>query len=254
MNIQNEINVWIVKSAEIRDKDRGEVRISPSNAGKCLRQLMLMTRGAEADAFTPQQLLVFEAGHIFEEFIMNILEKRGLVTDRQKEIEYRGRRGKIDGLLHGGDKTFLMDCKTVHSFKFDWLDKEGPDANHCIQLAIYWLGLKAAGVAVEDSFCLLYVNKDTVLLKPMWVRAADWTDRANAVLSDIESVEKAETLPVEHGTEGAPEIDWQCFSVSKKFKTVKIWCRWIKHCPHVCAAHAAAVKAMSEPKIRKAAT
>lgn len=218
-------------------KTRGRL-ISPSSLGGCLRKGILMERGAEGRPFDERTLRVFKAGYLFEAFVMDTLRATGHLVAEQKPVEWRGMKGTLDGLVRYDGKVHIMDCKSVHSGKFDWLDREGVSESYQLQLAFYWRAVKESGEFdnLADTGIIFYIEKECLLVKEMPVDCAGIQDKVESKLAAIEEARSKDELPPEKA-----ERDWECFSVQKSRHKVprpigcKVWCNMIDHCPRIKA-------------------
>ena len=259
MTITEILDEEVLAYAKDKDRDR-EPKASPSSLGKCPRQLMLMERGFEADPFDSRKLKVFGMGYLVEDYVLNKLGK--YLVQRQLHVRYRGISGYLDAIIDLDGKFYLIDVKSVNSMKFDFLDREGVDEGYAMQLTFYWMALMRGEVemkggwvkssdvhsteclSVEPSLGLIYLEKENCMTKEMWFDPRGYEAKVEARIDLLEQIRKDEKLPPEK-----TEINWECFSVSEKYKTVKVWCRWMRHCPTVCMAHEQAVKDMEIKKI-----
>lgn len=232
--LQDKIDAFLIKKNAEKDK-KG---ISPSNIGSCPRKLFFIDKNAPYLPFTPQQLRVFEAGNLVEQFA--VLSLSPIVIEYQKTIEYRGIKGTLDVIINYNGKARLVDIKSVNSKKFQYLDKEGIDQHYIYQVAFYWLALKAADYPnLDETATVYYIEKDTLLTKEMSFKPIEAAELVNKRIDNIKDMQKNGKCPCEK-----TEINWECFSVSKKYKTVKIWCNYIKHCPGVLNEYSKAVQEM----------
>jgi hypothetical protein len=257
--LQDKIDQFLLKK-QAENKKKG---ISPSNLGSCPRKLYFIDKDSDKMPFTAQQLRVFEAGNLIEAFALNTLED--VIVEYQKTVTYKGISGTLDmivkygmhsptqcpvcsGMSGGEDPNLgwidcphcnglglidfnnrLIDIKSCNSQKFKYLDKEGADMHYLIQVTFYWLALKAENYPDLDNKCTIYyIEKDTLLTKEITFSPHDYINYVDARIQGIREMQKTDNCPCEKD-----EITWECFSVSKRYKTVKIWCNYIKHCPRI---------------------
>ena len=217
------VDQQVVIDAETTRREPG---ISPSNIGSCLRKLILMDRNAPHADFSANQLKVFGMGNIVEKYVLDKLES--ITKHRQLEVSYSGFKGTLDAIVEMDGKLYLIDTKSVKKDKFGYLDVKGIDEHYAFQLTFYWLGAKAQGINLEDNVCLFYVQKDDVLFKEMWFKPSSYKKMLDLRIDDITFARKDGRLPSEYD----PPI-WECFSVSEKYNTVRVWCNYISSCPNV---------------------
>ena len=238
----------------IKDRDTKPERIpqvSPSNLGGCIRKLKLMEQGAphtKPDALTE---CVFTLGRKVEDFVYETLKGAGIIHAYQLSVKYRDISGTLDFVFKDDEgKLFLMDCKSVKSEKFAYLDRGEVDEKYAMQLTFYWLGLKLLPGYdnLSEQVCVMYVEKNNLLVKEVWFNVNDWIPKVNAKLDDVFFARASATVPAEKEVR-----DWECFSVSEKFCTVKVWCNYIENCPRIMAEHKAEVERIAKMKAEKEA-
>lgn len=224
--IQKIINEYIRDKYESREKKNP---ITLSQLGKCIRQLVLKFRATKPCLdFTNRQLRVFEMGNLVEQFTMNALKKKQVLIEEQIPVEYRGYKGVADGIAYDEfmKEQYLFDVKSVHSMKFNYLDKVGPDEGYCYQLVSYWLGLREQGRDISYVPRLVYLSKDDMRIKEIDISVNGWKDKIDQKIDLIDKCKEREDLPPEK-----EKINWECFSTGKG--GCKAWCRWIKNCSRV---------------------
>jgi len=228
-------------------------KASPSNLGKCLRQLMLMENGYPHTEFEARQLRVFRVGYLFEKFVEEALEKSGKLLDKQIYLDdFMGIRGSLDFLIRDDEtkEVVIADCKSVHSGKFDYLDRGEVDKGYAMQQTMYFLALEEMikkgnyklpeGYTLSPIVWLFYVEKECLLTKQIAVDISKYDimvcDKVQDIDNAREQFKKDKTLPAELDPIGT----WECFTVQKtKHKVprpigVKVWCNYIENCPNVC--------------------
>jgi len=222
ISIQNEIDTYL---AEQRDNQPPRSAISASNLGSCIRKLLLAHKGYEPIPFEARTLRVFEAGNLFEDFALNILEKKNMIAYRQLAVEYRGITGTLDAVLIDPDtgELILIDTKSVHSKKFHYLNAK-LDENYAMQLSLYWLGLQELKLEKLSKIPrLAYISKDDLCIKEIGVPVNGWKAKIDTKIDLIEKWKDKEELPPPK-----EERNWECFS--GKGSATKAWCRHILSC------------------------
>lgn len=162
-NVLRDKMLEVEKDPEYYNHRTGVVHVS--SLYRCLPGLVREMLGhksvTEPD---PRKLGVFQAGHLFEEFIVNSLGAR--VLDRQKEYSLPYKNivlvGRDDGTFvdDKGVKR-ILECKSVHSDSFWYREKEGTlvSAHNQVQLQTYmWLRRQLYGEEIDGYFT--YVSKD----------------------------------------------------------------------------------------------
>jgi len=143
---------------------------SASSAGYCMRKLMFERLGVpyvkkEDDA---RKQRVFEAGHVFHEWVQGITKAAGLSIYQELEIQNDGImvRGHIDDLVEttdpDGDKHLILyDYKTQHSKAFTWQKGRPPSYYHKMQAGTYMYMLRQKPKLAELSEArILKISKD----------------------------------------------------------------------------------------------
>ena len=135
----------LAKSKE--ERDYGDYW-SASSAGYCMRLNIMRRLGVpkvpelEDNA---NQTRIFEAGHIFHEWLQRITKDAGLSIASEVELQDEELmiRGHFDDLILQDDNLILYDYKTAHSasFKFKKMQKE-IGHYHKMQLGTYMYMLK----------------------------------------------------------------------------------------------------------------
>jgi len=219
--IQAAIDEYIASTRKER-----EPRISMSGLGNCMRKLILTERKAKHFDFDARNYRVFAMGFQVEEFVLKSLRAKGIVFKEQEAVEYRGITGTYDAILRDdeSDALTLIDVKSVHSMKFNYLNKEGVDKNYAMQLWGYQKALEGK-YKLSHIPRIFYVSKDDLRIEDLGVPRSDWGDKVDAKIDEIEKWRASDDLPPEK-----KERDWECFVCNKKSGT-KAWCRYISNCP-----------------------
>jgi hypothetical protein len=160
-------NYLLEKSKEVRDY--GEFW-SASSAGYCMRKLIFERLGVPKNNEDARRQRVFEAGHIFHNFIQGLTVKAGVSIAQEVELEDLSLmiRGHFDDLVLidpniAWDKLdpfdgkeapptekhlILYDYKTVNSRSFMWAKKNGNKMSHFhrMQLGTYMYMLRKSNV------------------------------------------------------------------------------------------------------------
>jgi hypothetical protein len=114
---------------------------SASSAGYCQRKLIFERLGIppvskEGDE---RKTRVFEAGHIFHEWVQRITRESGLSIAQELELQVDELmvRGHIDDLVLVDGRLILMDYKTQHSNAFTWQKGKPASYFHKMQVGTY---------------------------------------------------------------------------------------------------------------------
>lgn len=116
---------------------------SASSAGYCMRLNIMRRLGVPKvpeleDNAT--QTRIFEAGHIFHEWLQRITKDAGLSIASEVELQDEDLmiRGHFDDLILQDDKLILYDYKTAHSASFNYKKRQTEIGYyHKMQLATY---------------------------------------------------------------------------------------------------------------------
>jgi len=246
--IENIIDRSIMAKAKANKRSG---KFSFSKLGHCLRQIMMEERKYDElypDKFipnTPQQERVFAAGYLFERFCVD--NTKDITVASQIPCEYRGIKGTADVVLDDAGKNVLGDWKSVHSDKFGYLSKEAkPDESYAMQITGYYLSLKDK-YKLEDKGLVIYVEKNSILIKEMGFEFKDYIGKVNAKIDLYERACAVDTLPDGLPLSEEGKIPWQCFSNGAK-NGCRLWCSYIRHCEKYNTEY---LKAMEEEKKMK---
>jgi hypothetical protein len=125
----------------------------------CPRQLWLRLNNAEARRHSLGELLRFDRGHYFHEWMTEVLNAglpKGwavkLVEQSLTGLLPHNIRGTLDVLLEGPDTVRVLDFKTVRGRAFNFLDE--PKPAHALQVRTYAMAIDAEGADV------LYIDRE----------------------------------------------------------------------------------------------
>lgn len=143
----------IAKSKEKRDYGK---YWSASSAGYCQRKLIFERLGVESTLpDDPRKQRVFEAGHIFHEFLQRLTRNAGISIAQEVELQDEELliRGHFDDLVLIDGKLILYDIKTVNSRSFMWAKKNGNAMSHFhrLQLGTYMYMLRSGGLPGDPA-------------------------------------------------------------------------------------------------------
>ena len=141
--------------------DRGEEELGKlrlSNLGQCPRKIAYSIIGAEKEPLTPRARMTFLFGDIIEAVTVVLIKSAGInLHSQQKEVEFDGVTGHIDGIVEIDGENFLFECKSMSDYSFKDLKRNGLDNT--------WGYLTQANVYMEalglDKAILVAVNKNT---------------------------------------------------------------------------------------------
>lgn len=136
---------------------------SASQAGYCMKKVIfdrLQLPNVSEDA---RKQRVFEAGHIFHEWIQRITKDSGLSIEQELELEddYLMTRGHIDDLIVTGDnRMILQDYKTQNSRAFTYQKDRPMSHYHRMQLGTYLYMLRKKAYPTLDEARIIKISKD----------------------------------------------------------------------------------------------
>jgi hypothetical protein len=198
---------------------------------------MLAEKGYEPIPYDHTTLRIFRAGFLFEEFLLNTLDKKGLLLRRQEKVEYRGIKGTLDATIELNSEEVLFDCKSCKTDKFKYLDQNGIGDNYKFQLGFYHRALLKRE-RLSSIARVFYIEKDNMMIKEMpLVCNEELYRKVDQKIDLVNFWRPKKELPPEKEV-----IDWECFSVSKKYKKCKVWCQYYKYCPKIIEAYEKQVK------------
>jgi hypothetical protein len=165
-----------------KSEDREKTSWYASDMGKCLSGVYYARMGLPVAPKDDRLLRVFKCGNIFEDFVLESAAKHMKVerpeTMSLKEFDLRVRPDAIV------NDEVVYEVKSVHSRKFTWMGKEGPDKHHLQQL---WWGMKATG---KQEGRLIYVSKDDLRVAEYRLLLTD-PEISTACLSEIAILQEA---------------------------------------------------------------
>ena len=149
--------------------DRGDYQQKSwhaSSLGQCLTANYLVRKGLAKKEFDNRTLRVFQAGRMFEDWIVELLKKQDERFETQVRCEWPQQdiTGYADLTING----FVYEIKSKHSRAFWYMDKEGrPNRHHEYQL---WVYLKCLN---KQNGRIIYISKDDMAIKEFEVRLDD---------------------------------------------------------------------------------
>ena len=144
--IRPAIDAYLKEQSE-KQRDYGDYW-SASSAGYCMRLNIMRRLGVPKvpeleDNAT--QTRIFEAGHIFHEWLQRITKDAGLSIASEVELQDEDLmiRGHFDDLILQDEKLILYDYKTAHSASFNYKKRQTEIGHyHKMQLGTYMYMLR----------------------------------------------------------------------------------------------------------------
>ena len=193
------------------ERDNNYTRASVT--GKCPRQLGYIKLGMPRKKERARGLLTLDLGKTIETQICDILEKTGLLKNRQLEVSHTlpcGTiiAGHIDGILTLDNQDYVYDAKSSAYRGYQEIAKDPNyiDESYKAQMCIYMKALDLPSV-------FHYYKKDTshtMFVEQLFDRAV--YDRINLKYLKLQDVTTIENLP-ERGfkpSEKTGNLPWQC--------------------------------------------
>lgn len=136
-----------------------------SSAGMCMRRVMFQRLGVPPALYSQEKrdehsrkTRVFQAGHIFHEFLQRVTRDAGISLNQEIELRHNGLsvRGHYDDLLLITDRLILVDYKSQHSMSFHWAKKfkRPMSLYHRLQLGTYLYILQCIARGDKDAVAL----------------------------------------------------------------------------------------------------
>jgi hypothetical protein len=118
-----------------------------SDLGSCPSGVYYDRLNKKREDMDVKTLLTFLYGKQVHDGVENLIDRTGYLIAKEEALRVEDKKlhasGRPDMLLLVGDQHFLYDIKTVHEFKFRWLDKRGTaDEHHIQQIHFYYDLLK----------------------------------------------------------------------------------------------------------------
>jgi len=158
--LANLVDTYIAekRTEQIRTLDKFRV----SDAGRCHLMRYWKRQGKPfSDVPDERTLRVFEVGHVFHEWLQNLLKDKGVLMEKELEVQDKHRIGHIDALVMTEQGLVLYDFKTIHSRKFHYM-AEGDGDKHYAMQAYTYATLLPFGVA---DIRIAYISKDDLCIK-----------------------------------------------------------------------------------------
>lgn len=149
-----------IESELIRENHERELlhepsgKLSASMLYQPLRFQVLKSIGIPRRPFDAYALGKFKRGVDVENWYVSMLDKMGVLVDKQKQVEYRGVVGYVDAVVNSEVMQFKKgimphECKSVTNAKLKRLLKTEVDYHYKMQAALYGLALRSEFYAVD---------------------------------------------------------------------------------------------------------
>lgn len=211
----------IKQELESRVEKKDPSHITMSSLGHCARQLAYRYHGVTPQALNWKSYMVFKDGDMHHDQLRNLLELRlrkeakcYSLVDREKEVNYQGITGHIDGILRHDSsacsdpthKTMLLEVKSMNDRAFCELRKTKKlGYEYACQVSGYLAALELRHAIIIAK------NKNTGDLAEFTFEVAyDELARRIEIFSDIITCEDPEQIEREYGPNKAGNLPWQC--------------------------------------------
>jgi hypothetical protein len=225
-SIQTLLDERLIK--EQKESTREKIA-SPSCLGNCIRKLMLMERNFSYRPLRVETLRTFKAGYLFEDFVLNTLDKTGKLVERQLKVEYRGIKGTLDSVASLNGENVLFDVKSAKMSSFKYKQNEGPGEDYEYQLSFYHLALSKR-MKLSNVARLFFVEKENLMIFECPVMCLDHYKKVDDKITLIDKARQNKELPAERDTS---KKSYPCYSVNSKFKTCTRYCDYSQNCPKI---------------------
>ena len=174
LSIQAIIDEQLAKGREHKEKDCWYV----TDYGRCPCGVFMERMGTPNPSPVDERTKrVFEMGNRVEDFVVDALDKKGLIIEKQGSITYPeiNVRGRFDVLIKNEKNgAQLVEVKSMHSQGFHWRKKSGfkPLEHHEAQVLMYLGKLKEKYPEITGGLC--YVSKDDLLIQQIPI---PWNDK-----------------------------------------------------------------------------
>lgn len=178
-----------------------------SGMGYCYRMRMYELLGKKGNDNTDDEIETFEIGHMFHNYIQDILQKEGVMLEAEQEIfdKHNAFAGHSDGIYKYKGKIYLVDFKTIKEYAFQsYLDK--PKMTHCLQITWYWLQYREKYPI--DHVQIIYVSKDLsngFKFKIFDINPNDYIIDVYKEMRELQKYKDTKKIPPKE-----PKEDWQC--------------------------------------------
>jgi CRISPR/Cas system-associated exonuclease Cas4 (RecB family) len=194
-----------------------------TDAGKCERAIFFKFKNVPREKMTAEVLRMLDHGDYVQMHILNSLFSLGIV--RASEIRIPPQEiisGRADAIITLNNELYVVDFKSMNSYKFKNLEAPPEENINQIQLYLHYFGI-TKGI-------LLYVDKNTLSLKEFLINYD--SELAESLISALENLKikiDANVIPARIASHpanfqckycvfreickisGEGEVDWQDF-------------------------------------------
>lgn len=184
-------------------------RLSASMLGQPLQWQILQAMGVPKKEVDEYTLRKFLRGKQVEDWIVGYLNP----VEKQKFVEYKGCVGYVDAICDTKDWDFKngvipVEVKSVTNMKFKRIEKQGADASHLLQGALYALALNSA------KFAMLYVASDDYRIHLTEYATEPFRGQIEGIIDDFNTWKAKRRVPAFE-----PKEKWQSDMKYQSFPT-----------------------------------
>src|SRR4030042_4195520 len=141
-----------------KDRDREQHHFYITDAGKCERSIFFKFKNVPREKMSADVLRMLDHGDYVQMHILNSLFSLGIV--RASEVRIPPQEiisGRADAIVTLNNELYVVDFKSMNSYKFKTLEAPPEENINQIQLYLHYFGIPKG--------ILLYVDKNTLALK-----------------------------------------------------------------------------------------
>ena len=186
-SIQELIDTKLAKKNEGEFEKRNTGKYHPSSLGRCYRMQYWQRKGEKpSNPPDARTLRVFQAGHLFHDFIQQYLPKH--------EVEVVCEAKNIKGSADIVTDDTVIDIKSQHSRAFWWMKKKGADIrkekyNNWLQVACY------AFILDKPKLRLVFISKDDLCITEYNDTLANWSEELTKEVRTLDGIWEEDVLP-----------------------------------------------------------
>ncbi len=164
-----------------REKPRKQNHFYVTDAGRCHRYIFFKFKQAPQRKMEARILRLFDHGNYIHRLIIKALDEQGVLLGEEVNIPFSDIvHGRADAILSVNKEKYVLDVKSINSFKFGSLTGPSEEYINQLQLYLHFFEIKKG--------IILYVNKDTQELKEFFLDydapKCDW------LLNDLKEIRK----------------------------------------------------------------
>jgi CRISPR/Cas system-associated exonuclease Cas4 (RecB family) len=141
-----------------KEHDREQQHFYITDAGKCERAIFFKFKNVPREKMSAEVLRMLDHGDYVQMHILNSLFSLGMV--RASEVRIPPQEiisGRADAIITLNNELYVVDFKSMNSYKFKTLEAPPEENVNQIQLYLHYFGIPKG--------ILLYVDKNTLSLK-----------------------------------------------------------------------------------------